>query len=70
MITPYTELKTLTTFPKTDAFLSELLINKDAALDTVLKNPSKYKVQVIYTRVTGIANNAASLPLGLSLLYS
>ncbi|MBA2330987.1 MAG: serine hydrolase [Flavisolibacter sp.] len=60
MITPYTELKTLTTFPKTDAFLSELLINKDAALDTVLKNPSKYKVQVIYTRVNRDSDNQPS----------
>jgi hypothetical protein len=37
MITPHTELKTHSDFPKTDAFLSELLKIKHAALDTVLK---------------------------------
>jgi hypothetical protein len=60
MITPHTELKTHSDFPKTDAFLSELFTKEGDALDTVLKNISKYKVQVIYTQVNRDNDNKPS----------
>jgi hypothetical protein len=59
MTTPSTELNTHSDFPTTDAFLSELL-NKHAALDTVLKDRAKHKVQVIYTQVNRDNNNQPS----------
>ena len=42
--------------PDSDSTLYNILLNKDPLLDQVLKNPSKYYFQLIYTKVENIAN--------------
>jgi len=40
----------------TDSTLYRILLNKDPLLDQVIKNPSKYYFQLIYTKVEKLAN--------------
>jgi hypothetical protein len=61
-MTPSVEVKEAKSpFPKTDSFLVNLLRAHPGTFDSILNNPSQWKVQFIYTRIDRGSNNKPSL---------